>query len=203
MPSMTTRGIVSGIILAGGKSTRFGRDKASEVLRGRSLLQRVADRLDGFVDEYVVVAAQGQELPSLFASRPIKSVEDLYPEAGPLGGLYTGLASMSGVRAIAVACDMPLLKPALLGALLRFQSGHDAAVPLNGLPEPLCAVYGAACLPAVKAQLDAGQYKMTGFYDAVDVRFVEPSEWQPLDSDGVSFLNVNSDDDLRRAEALL
>jgi molybdenum cofactor guanylyltransferase len=200
---MTTRGIVAGIILAGGKSTRLGRDKASEVLLGRSLLQRVVQRLDGLVDEYVVVTAAGQELPPLYASRPIATVEDLFPDAGPLGALYTGLSSMTATSAIAVACDMPLLKPSLLALLLRLHPGHDAVVPLNSLPEPLCAVYTPACLPAIKAQLDAAQYKMTGFLDAVDVRFVEPTEWQRPDRDGVSFLNLNSEDDVRRAEGIL
>lgn len=203
MPFMTARGNVAGIILAGGQSSRLGRDKAGETLHGRSLLQRVIDRLDGLVDEYVLVAAPGQQLPPTFASRPIHTVEDAFPGAGPLGGLYTGLSSMSTPRALAVACDMPLLKPRLLSLLLRLQPEHDAAVPLNGLPEPLCAVYAATCVPAIKAQLEAGQYKMTGFFESVDVRFVEPTEWQRPDPEGVSFLNVNDEDDLRRAEALL
>lgn len=203
MLPMANQPNVAAIILAGGKSSRFGRDKASELLRGRSLLQRVADRLDGLVDEYVIVTAAGQQLPSLYASRPIVSVEDLYPEAGPLGGVYTGLATTQAPLAIAVACDMPLLQPALLRALLRLAPGHDAAVPMNELPEPLCAVYAASCLPAIKAQLDAGSYKMTGFYGAVDVRYVEPETWRRFDPDGLSFFNLNSEDDLRRAEQLL
>ena len=203
MPLMATRGNVAGIVLAGGKSTRFGRDKAGELLRGRSLLQRVIDRLDGFADEYVVVTAPQQQLPPVYASRPITFVEDLYPATGPLGGVYTGLASMAAPRAIAVACDMPLLKPSLLALLLRLQPGHDAVVPANGLPEPLCAVYASTCLPAIKTQIEAGNYKMTGFLDSVDVRFVDPVEWQKADPAGVSFFNINSEDDLiRAAEAL-
>ncbi len=200
---MTTGGHFAGIILAGGKSTRFGRDKPSELLRGRSLLQRVLDRLDGIVDEYVVVKAAGQELPAVYASRPITYVEDLFLGAGPLGGVYTGLSSMAAARAVAVACDMPLLKPSLIALLRRLQPGHDAVVPLNGLPEPLCAVYATTCIPAIEAQLEAQSYKMTSFLDAVKVRFIEPSEWQRLDKDGVSFLNVNTEEDMERAEQLL
>jgi len=203
MLPMTTRENVAAIILAGGRSTRFGRDKAGELLRGRSLLQRVADRLDGLADEYVVVTAAGQQLPPVFASRPINVVEDRFPGAGPLGGLYTGLSSMTATRAIVVACDMPLLKPSLLRLLLRLLPGHDAVVPSNGLPEPLCAVYAASCLPAIEAQIEAASYKLTGFFDSVDVRFVEASEWQRIDPEGVSFLNVNTEEDLRRAEQLL
>jgi molybdenum cofactor guanylyltransferase len=204
MHLMSNRPNVAAIILAGGRSTRLGRDKAGETMRGRSLLQRVMDRLDGLVDEYVVVTAIGQHLPSVFASRPIAFVEDAYPETGPLGGVYTGIASMQAPTALAVACDMPLLRPALLRGLLRLVPGRDAVVPLNnGLPEPLCAAYTASCLPAIEAQLAAGSFKMTGFFDAVDVRYVEPAEWQRFDPEGLSFFNVNDEADLRRAEQLL
>jgi molybdopterin-guanine dinucleotide biosynthesis protein A len=161
------------------------------------------DRLDGLVDEYVVVSAAGQTLPDTFASRPIASVEDLFPGTGPLGAVYTGLSSMHAPLAITVACDMPLLQPSLLRRLLRLAADHDAVVPVNDLPEPLCAVYKPACLPAIKAQIDAGSLKMTGFLDAVNVRYVTRDEWQRYDREGLSFLNLNRDEDLRRAEALL
>ena len=196
---------VSGVILAGGLSTRLGRDKASELLAGRSLLQRVVDRLAGLVDEYVVVTAAGQVLPAVEASAPVRAVEDAYARVGPLGGIYSALSAMQGAWALTVACDMPLLQPALLSELLRVAPGHDAVVPLNdgGLPEPLCAVYAKTCLPAIKQRVDAGSYKVTGFFESVDVLFVEPQAWQGFDSDGLSFLNVNREEDLRRAEALI
>jgi molybdopterin-guanine dinucleotide biosynthesis protein A len=196
---------VAGVILAGGLSTRLGRDKASEVLLGRSLLQRVIDRLDGLIDEYVIVAAAGQGLPAMDTKVPVRSVEDAYEQVGPLGGIYSGLSAMQGVWAVTVACDMPLLQPALLAELLRLASGHEAVVPLNdgGLPEPLCAVYARTCLPAIKQRIDAGAYKVMGFFESVDVLYVEPEVWRRFDGDGLSFLNVNREEDLRRAEALI
>jgi molybdopterin-guanine dinucleotide biosynthesis protein A len=201
---MTSGGHFAAIVLAGGQSTRFGRDKASVELRGRTLLQRVIDRLDGIVDEYLVVKAAGQELPPVFASRPINVLEDATPGAGPLGGVHTGLAAMSADSGIAVACDMPLIRPALIALLRRLHAGHDATVPMrDGLPEPLCAVYGKSCAEAIEAEMRAGNLKMTGFLEAVDVRYVEPSEWQRPDADGVSFFNVNTEEDLQRAESLL
>lgn len=202
---MTAPVIPSGaaIVLAGGRSTRLGRDKAGELLLGRSLLQRVLDRLAGLVDEYVVVRAPGQTLPPIQAPAPLSVVEDAYPNAGPLGGLYTGLASMRAPRAVAVGCDMPLLQPALLSELLRLAPGRDAVVPLNGLPEPLCAAYAASCLPAIREKLDRGSLKMTGFYDDVDVLYVEPGVWHRFDPEGLSFLNVNRDEDLLRVRELL
>ena len=191
------------VILAGGLSARLGRDKAGELLLGRSLLQRVIDRLAGLVDEYVVVIAAGQTLPPVEAGAPLRTVEDLFPRVGPLGGIFTGLDAMWAARAVAVACDLPLLQPALLRELLRLAPGHDAVVPLNVLPEPLCAVYAKTCLDAIRNRIDAGAYKVTGFFEAVDVLYVEPATWRRFDPEGVSFLNVNREEDLRRAEQLL
>jgi molybdopterin-guanine dinucleotide biosynthesis protein A len=200
---MSERKDVAAIILAGGKSTRFGRDKASEVLLARSLLQRVLDRLDGLVQEHVIVAAKDQQLPDLKADARLNPVRDLYPGIGPLGGIYSGLSAMRERCAIAVACDMPLLQPALLEEMLDLLNSHDAVVPLNGLPEPLCAVYSSACLPAIRERIDSGDLKMTGFYDTIDILYLTPEEWRRFDPEGLSFLNINTEADMRRAEALL
>jgi molybdopterin-guanine dinucleotide biosynthesis protein A len=195
----------SAIILAGGLSTRLGREKASELLLGRSLLQRVIDRLEGLFDQHLVVTAAGQTLPPLQASVPVDEIRDLFPQIGPLGGLYTGMSVMRHVRVVAVACDMPLLQPALLAELLRLLTGHHAVVPLNdaGLPEPLCAAYSLDCLPAIRDCIDQERYKLTSFFAGVDVLYIRPEAWRRFDPDGLSFLNVNREEDLVRAQELL
>ena len=192
------------IILAGGKSKRLGRDKASEVLLEVSLLQRVLDTLTGLVGGIVIVAAPGQRLPEVTSDAELTMVEDAYPETGPLGGLYTGLATLTSSKAIAVACDMPLLQPRLLQELLRLSDGYDAVVPLwNEIPQPLCAVYSRSYLEPLRRRLDAGALRVTGFYDDLSVRRVTPEEWRRFDPEGLSFLNVNTEADLRRAEGVL
>jgi molybdopterin-guanine dinucleotide biosynthesis protein A len=196
----------SAIILAGGRSTRLGRDKASELLLGVPLLQRAVSRVEGPVAEVVVVRAAGQTLPEVEASVPLRVVEDAYAGAGPLGGIYTGLGAVQSTHALTVACDMPLLQPALLSELLGLATGeYDAVVPTNDmyLPEPLCAVYTATCREAIAANLDAGALKVALFLDKVRVRYVPPAEWRAWDREGVSFVNVNREADLRRAEAYL
>ncbi|HLF78397.1 MAG TPA: molybdenum cofactor guanylyltransferase [Dehalococcoidia bacterium] len=192
------------IILAGGKSTRFGRDKAGEDLLGRSLLQRALDAFEGLVDEYVIVRAVGQALPAVTAGGIVTTVEDLYPESGPLGGIYTGLSVMQAPIAAVVACDMPLLRPALLQELLRLVPQSDIVVPLNeGMPEPLCAAYSKRCLEPIRQRLDAGAFKVTGFYDQVSTNYLQPADWRPFDPEGLSFQNLNRESDLARIEALL
>jgi molybdopterin-guanine dinucleotide biosynthesis protein A len=194
----------AGIILAGGRSTRLGRDKASEILLERSLLQRAVDHLDGVVDEIVVVKARGQELPATVATTLLRVVEDAYPGTGPLGGIYTGLVAMEAPVAVAVACDMPVLQPALLAELLRMLPGHDLVAPVKeALPEPLCTAYAKSCIDTIRARLEAGDYKASGYFDEVDALLVEPDVWQEFDPHGLSFLNVNREEDLDRVRHVL
>jgi len=196
----------SAIILAGGRSTRLGRDKASEVLVGVSLLQRAVSHVAPLVREIIVVQAAGQRMPDIDATTEVVYWQDIYPEMGPLGGIYTGLLEAGNDWAITVACDMPLLQPALLRELLGLATAdYDAVVPTNDLylPEPLCAVYKRTCLEAIEAQINANQLKVALFFDKVRVRYVPPAEWRAWDPDGRAFLNVNREEDLKRAEALL
>lgn len=191
------------IVLAGGKSSRLGRDKASEPLLGRPLLQRVLDRFLGLVDEYVVVRAAGQTLPAI-ETPALRVVEDLYPETGPLGGIYSGLSAAAAGHAVVVACDMPLLQPKLIAELLRLAPDHDLVVPVSEeFPQPLCAVYSKACLDAIRAQLDAGNYKITAAFGLLRPLYLRPDDWRPFDPEGLSFQNLNREEDLQRAAALL
>jgi len=191
------------IVLAGGKSTRLGRDKAAELLLGVPLLQRVLDGLSGLAAERVVVRRAGQELPRL-TTPGVVTLEDAFPDSGPLGGVCTGLASIEAGTAIVVACDMPLLQPALLAALLRLAGGVDAVVPLSdGLPQTLCAVYARSCLPAMRDQIESGDYTLSHVLAKLRTRYLQPEEWRRFDAEGASFHNVNREEDLERVRAML
>jgi molybdopterin-guanine dinucleotide biosynthesis protein A len=190
----------AGIILAGGRSTRLGRDKASEPLLGRPLLQWVLDRVQPLTAEIVIVSAEGQQLPPVEATVDLTVVEDTFPDSGPLGGIYSGLNALSVDSALAVACDMPLLQTPLLAELLRLALAHEAVVPVHGgLPQPLCATYSKACMPAILHQLEAGELKLTNFLDKVATHYVTADVWSKLDAKGLSFLNINTDEDLEWA----
>ena len=191
---------VTGIILAGGKSSRLGRDKASEIVNGKPLLQWVTDRLEQVAAEIVVVKAAGQQLPPLDTRGPLTVTEDILPGHGPLAGIHSGLQSASHDLSIAVGCDMPLLCVPLLRELCRLAEGYDVVMPTRkGRPQPLHAVYRRSCVEAIEKELRAGHLKVISFLDAVRVRYVGEEEWAPFDSEGLSFFNVNSDDDLQQA----
>jgi molybdopterin-guanine dinucleotide biosynthesis protein A len=192
------------LILAGGRSTRLGRDKASEPLLGKPLLQHAIDRFDGLVDEYVIVRAAGQALPAVSAPRGPLVVEDVFPAVGPLGGIYSGLLAAASPLGVAVACDMPLLQRELLAELLRLALEFDAVVPVTeDFPQPLCAAYRKACLEPMRDRIEAGDYKITSFFSRVRLRYLRPEEWRRFDPEGLSFQNVNREEDLARAADLL
>ncbi len=194
---------VSGIVLAGGLSRRLGRDKAVEPIGSEPLVARVIGRLDTLTDETVVVVnskARGDELP---LPPSAATVVDIYPDSGSLGGIYTGLTAAGNDWGIVVACDMPFLNTELLAYMLTLRQGYDAVVPvLSGYPEPTHAVYSKFCLPQIECRLKAGQLKISGFFDDIRVRFVSEQEVDALDAERLSFFNVNTPEDLKRAVRL-
>jgi molybdopterin-guanine dinucleotide biosynthesis protein A len=195
---------VTGIILAGGGSTRLGRDKASEPVGGRPLLQWVAERLEQAAAEIVVVRAAGQRLPSIATRTPLKVTEDILPGRGPLAGIHSGLQSASHELSIAVGCDMPLLCVPLLRRLCELAEGYDVVMPTRGgQPQPLHAVYRRSCVEAIEKELRASRHRVISFLGAVRVRYVGDEEWARYDGEGLSFFNVNTEEDVRQASLLL
>ena len=194
---------VSAIVLAGGLSRRLGRDKAVEPFGGEPLIARVIRRLENLTTETVVVVnseARGEELPLPGTAR---IAVDTYPESGSLGGIFSGIAAASNDWGFVVACDMPFLNEELISRMLTLRQDFDAVVPvLNGYPEPTHSAYSKACLPHIERRLKANQLKIAGFFDDVRVRTVTEDEVDALDAERLSFFNVNTPEDLKRAIAL-
>lgn len=194
---------VTGIILAGGRSRRLGRDKAVEPFGGQPLIRRVIERVTTLADEIVVVVAdtaRGQALPLDVDHR---LAVDIYPEGGSLGGIFSGLSAANTDWGLVVACDMPFLSVPLLERMLELRGDSNAVVPQPGaFPEPTHALYSRACLPHIEARLQARDLKISGFFDDVRVRYLDEGEVRRFDPELLSFFNVNSTEDLARARAL-
>jgi molybdopterin-guanine dinucleotide biosynthesis protein A len=197
------------VILAGGRSTRFGRDKASAPLRSRPLLQWVAEAVAPAVDRIVVVRAPGQLLPALGQPIPVDLVDDEFPGLGPLAGLATGLAAVAAPLAFACSCDAPLIAPALVARLadIARAASADVVCPrVGGFPQPLVAVYRApTCAPAFRRAVEAGAGGLRILAAYAGLRVVEPGEAElsPVDPGLRSFLNANTPDRLAEIDALL
>lgn len=195
----TGRG-VTGIILAGGLSRRLGRDKAVEPINGQPLIGRVMDALSRITDELVVVVNTPQRSRELPLPDSAVAAVDIHPNAGSLGGIFTGLSAASNQWGIVAACDMPFLNLDFLSYLLSFRESHDAVVPvLDHRPEPTHAAYSKVCLSAIEARLEAGDLKIARFFDDVRVKYVSQRQVEEIDPGRLSFFNVNTEEDLTRA----
>jgi molybdopterin-guanine dinucleotide biosynthesis protein A len=188
-------------IQAGGKSSRMGEDKALIRLAGIPLIERVLARIDGLADEILITTNRPETLTHL----NLRMAGDEVPGAGALHGLKTALVAARGEIVLILSCDTPFVSRELLEHLLSRAHDADAIVPKHGDKyEPLQAVYNRSrCLPAVEAALGSGERRMISFYPQVHVLPIEEPILFELDPSGLSFFNVNTAEDLERADRLL
>jgi molybdopterin-guanine dinucleotide biosynthesis protein A len=196
---------LTGLILAGGKSTRFGRDKASAPLAGRAMLQWMARALEPVCAGLVVVRARGQELPAIETALPAVVVEDEYDELGPLAGLVTGFGAVETELCFATSCDAPLLRPELVELLAARAAGHDIVCPLvERFLQPLVAVYRpATCLPVFRDFVERRVLKITAAFGPLRLDAVPEEDVRRTDRDLRSFRNANRPEEAAAIEAEL
>jgi molybdopterin-guanine dinucleotide biosynthesis protein A len=193
---------ISAIILAGGQSIRLGEDKSLLLLAGEPLLARVVRLLSVLSDDLLVITNDASRYESLVL--PARLLPDERPGVGVLMGLYSGLKAARHAQALAVACDMPFLNLSLLRYMVPLAEGYDVVVPhADGFLEPLHALYGRGCLPAMRRALERGRRQIVSFFDEVRVRRVEQAEVDRFDPQHLSFVNVNTAQDWTRVQALL
>ncbi|MFC1950376.1 molybdenum cofactor guanylyltransferase [Chloroflexota bacterium] len=191
------------IVLAGGKGLRLGHEKASEVVGNKSLIQRVVSSLSFFNSTIIIVTAAKQFLPQFIGYQELRIVTDTYPGKGPLGGIYTGLATSDSFYNLVVACDMPFLNRALLDYMIRISANSDLVVPrLGNMIEPLHAFYSKECLAPIECLLKQGNLNIRELFSLVRVRYVEAAEIDKFDPKHLSFFNINTGADLQTAREL-
>jgi molybdopterin-guanine dinucleotide biosynthesis protein A len=192
--------VITGVIQAGGKSTRMGGEpKALLELGGRRIVERVLDVVRAVTERVLLVT----NTPDLYAFLGLPMVPDVFPDGGSLGGIYSGLRAAPGEAAFTVACDMPFLSPAVARLVLARADEADVVAPRVGEQwETLHACYGKACLGPMERRLREGRLKITGFFDEVRVLAIPEAEVARLADPAVVFMNVNTPDELARARAL-
>lgn len=192
-----------GAVLAGGAARRYGgRPKGLLEIGGRRILDRVVDGLTAVTGVLPVLVANAADAP---AWRPdLRTIPDARPGCGTLGGIYTAVAAGPD-PVLCVAWDMPFIPEALLRALALRSSAFDAFLPQSsgrrGV-EPLCAVYGPACGPAIERRLTAGELMAVSFHADVRVGILSLDEVRTFGDPDELFFNVNTPEDLARAEEL-
>ena len=194
---------MQGAILAGGGATRFeGRPKGLELVGGRRILDRLVDTMTAALGGPPLLVANA---PDAAGWRPdLRVVPDTRPGLGSLGGIYTAVVE-APAPVVVVAWDMPFVTPALIRMLAGGLDAADACLPRSegrrGL-EPLCAAYGPACRDAIAESLAAGDLRAIGFHAAIRVGILPLADVERLGDPALLFFNVNTADDLARADGL-
>jgi molybdopterin-guanine dinucleotide biosynthesis protein A len=177
----------------------MGRDKARLPWGDTDLLGHALARLRAATSDVRILAGSEPR----YLGRRVPVVTDPVPERGPLAGLLAALVASQGRPALLLGVDLPLVGPDLLTRLLGQLRGADAAVPLSPRgPEPLCAVYGAACLEPVRQAVFGDDLRMTAFWKDVRVRELGAGDLMAFGDLQELFLNVNGPGDYDRALAV-
>ncbi|MFO8100562.1 MAG: molybdenum cofactor guanylyltransferase [Dehalococcoidia bacterium] len=191
------------IILGGGQSSRLGQAKLSLVIEGKGLLEQTIDRLGQLGEDIILVLAQDQEKPNLSTSPPVKIVTDLYYGKGPLVGIHSGLRASGDEQCVAVACDMPFLNIDLLRYMKELSEDFDVVIPkVEGELEPLHAIYSKNCLPVIEDMIARDDLRIRHMLERVRVRYLEEDEIDPFDPAHLSWFNINTPQDLQRAQEI-
>jgi molybdopterin-guanine dinucleotide biosynthesis protein A len=190
---------VTGFVLAGGKSTRMGEDKALVQLKGRALLDRALDLVRTLTPEVVIVGERSRF--SNFGT----VVEDTFRERGPLAGIHAALTASATELNLILALDMPFVERGFLKYLVREASGTDALVTVPRTTagwQPLCAVYRRAFASLAERALLQGQNKIDTLFNGLRVLIIDEKELERRGFSEAMFRNLNTRQDLEKARRL-
>ncbi len=197
-----TPAAASGIVLAGGRSSRFGGDKLAARIGDSTLLERAVAAVALVSTEVIVVLAAGDERELPVASVPVRRAVDPEAFGGPLVGLLAGLEAAREPVAIVVGGDMPTLAPdvlrMLIGLLLASDGARDAAVLVRrGEMRPLpCAVRNGAATQAARHLLGEGERSLLALIRSLPALLVAEGDWRPLDPMAATLLDIDVPGDL-------
>ncbi len=184
---------IAGVLLAGGRSSRFGTNKALALLDGKPLIEHVAETLSHLFSELLLVT----NTPDTYQFLGWPMTGDIIKNSGPLAGIHAALHTVVAPRAFVIACDMPLVDERLVRYLCSLADDWDAVVPrlAKGL-EPLCAVYHKNALPVITENLNRQQRKISKTFAQLRTRKVKKKEILAVTGDEKIFWNINRPDDL-------
>ncbi|HJX34374.1 MAG TPA: molybdenum cofactor guanylyltransferase [Desulfatiglandales bacterium] len=184
---------VTGVILAGGKSSRFGVNKALMEINGFRLIDRVTGLLSSIFEQVILIANSPEEYSYL--GLPIR--KDLIRGLGPIGGILTGLEEIQDEAGFFIACDMPFISEDLIRYIVSGRGEFDAVVPkIDWKIEPLHALYRKSCLPVIRDSIASGVYQIVKTFDRLNVRYLNEAEIRANDPQMRSFFNVNRPEEL-------
>jgi len=185
---------ITGVILAGGKSRRFGSNKALAFLQGKPLIQHVADIISSIFNDSLLVT----NTPEHYDFLNIPMIKDRYQDMGPLAGIHAALHQISTPRAFVVACDMPNLSPELIQYMCNInEQDYDVIIPwLEKGQEPLFGIYHKKSLAVIDSCLQQKACQIIRALEDLQVRRVSEQEILAITGDLACFKNINRPADL-------
>lgn len=185
---------IEAFILAGGASRRMGTDKSQLLIEQQTFTERIAETLLQLTDSVTIVGRA--------ANSTLRSVPDVYPQWGALGGLHAALTACTREWAIVVACDLPLVTAELFKHLAKLRLDHEAVVPIqdDGRPQPLAALYRVdPCAERATELIETGRRRPLDLLETVKTRWVLFAEITNLDQSERFFVNINTPEDYYEA----
>lgn len=191
---MEEKNELTGIILAGGKSSRMGYDKGLAMVNGKKMIEHVYAALSQVVDKVIIVANSNSYD---YLNLPV--YEDMYKEIGPVAGIYTGLSHSTTEKNLIVACDMPFVSPQLFIRILEHIGNNQIVVPtVNNHLEPLCGFYKKEILEELKEIIEMEVYpvhRVIEFFDHLALKINE----EEMHADNL-FTNINKPEDIEQID---
>ena len=190
---------VTGIILAGGKSSQMGSDKGLLQLCGKQIVSYAIDALSGICDRIIISTTS-----DAYQSIGYEVIADEIPGIGPMGGVYSALKESKTGKNLILSCDLPFVSKELLEHILSHGEGYQVAVPWQGNQhyEPLCGFYELSTLDKLSEFIHKGIYKLPDWFDEISVNKLIINDKLGFYHENL-FLNVNTKSDLQKAEKLI
>jgi len=191
---------ITGVILAGGSSKRYGKNKAFIKIGSVRLIDSILQEMKTIFTRVILITNEKIKYEYL----EIPMFEDLVKGFGPLGGIYTGLMSIPDQAGFFVACDMPHINRQLVRYMVDIKGNHRAVVPsVADNIEPLHALYFRSCLKPIRRLIDSNRCQVRLFYDYIPVRYVKEDEIRKFCCPSKAFLNINTPDEFAKIKSLI
>lgn len=190
---------ICGTILAGGKSSRMGTNKALLKINDKPVIERIADELEACTDQVIVISKSPKEYEFLH----LDIFPDRYQEQGPLAGFESALYHVEADWFIIVACDMPFIKADVFRYLYEKRSSYDAVVPIyDGQMHPLSGIYHRSVLPSIQQQLNNQRRQVKSFFEHIHVHYVKEFSLSQRMLER-HFFNMNHPEEYEEAETMI
>jgi molybdopterin-guanine dinucleotide biosynthesis protein A len=183
--------LMTGVVLIGGRSRRFGSDKVLSGFKGKPLIKHVIETISPLFDETILIGHRRKGLDEY------RVVEDIRPGCGPLGGIYTALNAATSDYCFVCAADMLRLNREFISHMITLADAHDIIMPMwSKGREPLHAIYRKTVIPYAAALLEQEDFKIYSLIQKVDTLIIPEETIRAYGDPEVLFSNVNTMGDL-------